>query len=632
MWTKAISLLLLAISLSIAYPQFNLKSENILNISKIINKIDLERNINTFRIVNAHATKQSCLSDDDIRWLSTNNTVNLQQANSPCGNLSSLTNDDMLLIRCLPPIFKADLLEMMIACLGNNRHVRILFIWNTEYNTAASLQQRQELKGQQQLLFEYCAQMHLLNVMSIYRDYAVDGHFYTFSYFPQFNIQRKTLVEDCFPDRIKDIKGAAIRTAPDQLDPWTIVWRDGQGIVQIGGFLTKIVREFALRINATLTFPVPVEPDVYDGVPLWSAQLRNDTVDVIIGTSTSAVVVNDVGTTTPVLPVDWIIMVPMPPLVPDSAVLLFILNSVLGLFMILLLFVFSVVLTFESVLWRRRCSPAATVQIFLWVFINVVLRCVIGQPSCVRVRATARYLKRCLYFTLFFSGIFMSTYISAGLQSYSTSKPPKYSRVKTMNDFVQSKIPMRASAFQREVLPFYIGAKKAEILRKNFVVEHSHDKLQRQRLSMDGTYAYNLLSPLWPVLARYQSNLPRPLYYISEQIYFSKSILMSIPIQKHSIYREALNNFLGQLHSAGLVDQWTRQGYDDMVAAKKLNTTRVTQVKREHLELEDFYWLWYLYGIGMSLAVLVFCTELWYYNKKIKNAVTAGRHVLEDVR
>ncbi|XP_036332474.1 uncharacterized protein LOC118743818 [Rhagoletis pomonella] len=632
MWTKAISLLLLAISLSIAYPQFNLKSENILNISKIINKIDLERNINTLRIVNAHSTKQSCLSDDDIRRLSSNKTVNLQQANSACGNLSNLTNDDMLVIRCLPPIFKADLLEMMIACLGNNRHVRILFIWNIEYTTAASLQRRQELKRQQQLLFEYCARMHLLNVVSLYRDYAVDGHFYTFSYFPQFNIQRKTLAEDCFPERIKDIKGAVIRTAMEQIDPWTLVWRDRQGNVQIGGFLIKIVREFTARINGTLTFPIAVQTDVYQGLPLWTTLLQNNTVDIITGILSWALERNGIDVSTPLLPVDWLVMVPMPPLVPDSEVLLFILNSVLGLFMILLLFVFSVVLTFETVLWRRRCSPTATVQIFLWVFINVVLRCVIGQPSCVRVRATARYLKRCLYFTLFFSGIFMSTYISAGLQSYYTSKPPKYARLETLNDLIQSKIPMKSSAFQKEILHTYIGVENAERLKQHFVVEPSHIKLQLQRLSMDGIYAYSLLSSLWPILARYQSNLPRPLYYISEEISFSKSIPMSIPIQEHSIYREALNNFLGQLHSAGLVDLWTRQGYDDMVAAKKLNTTRVTQVKREHLELEDFYWLWYLYGIGMSLGVLVFCTELWYYNRKIKNAVTADRHVLEDVR
>ena len=51
--------------------------------------------------------------------------------------------------------------------------------------------------------------------------------------------------EDFFPNRIKDLEGVAIRIALDQLEPWSLVLRNRNDGIEIGGFLARFVREFS---------------------------------------------------------------------------------------------------------------------------------------------------------------------------------------------------------------------------------------------------------------------------------------------------------------------------------------------------------------------------------------------------
>ncbi|XP_054736702.1 uncharacterized protein LOC129243596 [Anastrepha obliqua] len=612
------AILLLNSPLSVApfSSNWNFANTSCVNISQIINKIQLERKIYSFIIENAYNSSQSCLCDETIRMLSAYGTVRLLQANSSCSHTPSHSNDEILLIRCLPNRFVSDSLEAMVGCLKNKRNIRILFIWNTEYKTEL-IKHREELQKQQQLLFEYCAQMRLLNVISIYRDYVDDGHFYTFSYFPQFHVQRKAMKEDCFPDRIRDMKGVAIRFLPENIEPWIIVWRDRFGHIQVTGFVAKLLREFAKRNNGTLTYSVI---DNLAEVQNWLPLLKNDTADIVTGIGSSSLKSAGVDISTTLVSTDWIIMLPLPPLVPDSEVLLFLLNSVLGLFLLLLLLIFSFVLTLEGLLWRRL-SPKNSLRFFIWIFTNVVLRSIIGQPSCSVVHVKAKFTKRFIYIFLLLSGIFMSTYITAGLNSYLTSNPRKYSRLTTFEELITSEIKIKESERMYSTLTFYIDPKYAKSLETKFIIEPSSEQLQHQRSSLDTRFGYTVGDALWKALSRHQSYLPRPLFYVSENIYVIKNLLLSIPLQEHSIYTEALNNMIHQAKSIGLTDLWIRQIYDDMLAAKKINRTIVKLVEYEPLDLTYFYWLWWMYGFGVSLSVLVFCAEVWYYKRTQKKAL-----------
>ncbi|XP_054089501.1 uncharacterized protein LOC128922573 [Zeugodacus cucurbitae] len=609
-------LLLQSIPLLLGYPAYSWNSSNVFKIGHILKKIDLERKINTFVIVNAYNSRSSCLCDEDIKILSANTTVKLLKAVSPIPTSTGFANSELLLIRCLPESFSPELFESMLNSLRNRRYVRMLFIWNEEY-TSASSEKRLQLQKQQQLLFNYCAEKRLLNVIAIYQDYLKDGHFYTFSYFPQFHLERKSLDEDCFPNRIRDLKGVALRTLPDQLEPWSIVWRDRNDEIQIGGFLTKIVREFAKRNNATLTYPVPLETDVFVGIGTWAPLLQNDTVDVVCGITIAGDGNEFLDETAPVMIVDWTIMLPLPARIPDSEIFVFLLNSVLGLLLLILLFVFSSALTFESLVMQRRTSTESFF-FFLWTLTNVVLRGIIGQPSYVQVHISARFLKRFLYMILFLSGIFMSTLISASLQSYLTSSL-RYPRVNDMKDLYFSGMKIKISQYEYYLLPRYFSPYYLNALDKVLEIVPSFDEIQRQRTILDARYAFTILSPMWSVMTKYQSHLRQPLFYVNENLYLSKGIPMAIPMQTNSIFLQALNNMIHEIQSVGLMKLWANQVYDDMVAAKKLNITSVVNdVRREQLDLNSFYWLWWMYGVGVILSILVFLAELWYYERAKK--------------
>ncbi|XP_069964605.1 uncharacterized protein [Bactrocera oleae] len=504
----------------------------------------------------------------------------------------------------------------MLNVLQNRRNVRILFIWNEEY-TDASSEKLIQLQKQQQLLFKYCADMRLLNVIAIYRDYLKDGHFYTFSYFPEFHLERKTLDEACFPNRIKDLKGIALRTLSDQLEPWSIMWRDRNANIQISGFFTKILREFAKRNNATLSYPLPVEMGVFVELGIWVALLQNDTIDIVTGIAIAGYSNNSFDVSAAVLAVDWTIMLPLPSRIPDSEIFVFLLNSVLGLLILSLLFIFSSVFTFESLILERRTSTESFL-FFLWTLTNVVLRGIIGQPSYVRVELSVRLLKRFLYIFLFLSGIFMSTFISASLQSYLTSSL-RYPRINDFEELYHSGVKIKISKYEYNMLPLYFDVQNLKELEIILEVVPSFDEIQRQRIILDPRYAFTILSPMWSVMIKYQSHLRQPLFYVNEEIYMSKAIPMAIPMQKNSIFREALNNMINEIQSVGLLDLWTSQAYDDMVAAKKLNITNpANDVRSEILELSSFYWLWWLYGVGVSLSILMFFAELWCYDRAVK--------------
>ncbi|XP_012162479.1 uncharacterized protein LOC105665523 [Ceratitis capitata] len=595
---------------------------NFIDVGRIVGKINSERKIDTILLMNARNTSKCCLSDEDIKILSANNTVKLLWSGSNCASSTERLNSEMLLIRCVPENFAAEHLDQMVICLQNRRNVRMLFIWSSEY-TKVSPQQQVKLMQEQEQLFKYCAYRRLLNVIGIYRDYLSEGHYYTYTYFPQFQLQRKSLADDCFPDRVKDIKGLAIRTVHDQLEPWSLVWYDRMGNVKITGFLTKILNEFAARINGSITYPVAVQPGSFTGMGVSVALLQNNTIDIITGATSNTT--HDIGYSAVLLQLDWIFMLPVPPQIPDSELLLYLLNSVLGLFLLIFLFVFAFVLTWQNLHLRRACSVRLSLHFFCWILINVVLRSVIGQPSCTRVRVSAKFLKRFLHILLLFSGIFMSTLISASLQSCLTS-PLRRPRINTFPDLIKSSISVKISPGGFSLLDGLISKRYVRDLKKVLIVNTSIDELQRQRTNMDPHYGYTLFSNLWSVLARYQANLPQPLFYVSDEIYVTKGMPMTIPMQKNSIYENALSLMINQFHSVGLIELWHRQMYDDMVEARKLNATYQGQQPRNGIfDLEDFYWLWCVYGVGVTISILVFFAEIWHHRRAMKERDGARR-------
>lgn len=592
------------------------KDENVnfANFSKLIKRIRLERVIETLVVFNFHG-QQHCLDDDILHSLQPLNiTVILLNATSSCQLQGANVNSELMVVLCVTEPIQPVRLDMMVGCIGVVRNVRFLFIWHASY-VQASLGRRNELRQQMQKLFVYCASTKLLNVISVYSDFESDAHYYTYSYFPSFHLERKKLEDTCFPNRLKNMQGAALRTLPDQNEPRSIVWRDRWGRLQIGGYMAKVIETFAAQHNATISYPTLIVPDVTYEYEVIFGMLQNETIDFVMGLTGIGWKLNATQVSTPVLPLFWATMLPLPPTRPTRDIYVLIFKSIIGIILLLLWLIFSCLLTCERIRWhhdRRTCRN--TFRLFLFILTNVSLRGMLGQPTHIHI--SAAFTKRFICILLFLAGIYVSTTSTSYLQTYLTSSP-KLQRVNTFDELLRVPTRIKISSAEYNALIDYVGPRFLQKYKSVFLITSSINDYYYQRKTLDINFGYTVTQSLWKTLVEFQKKLGVHLFYISDRMHLAKNLQMGIPMSPHSIYRDKLNVLIQNLISAGLVEYWENLAYGDMVAAGKLNISISIPSNRDHsLTLEDLYWIWWLYGVGMSLAFVLFFVERRVRKKK----------------
>ncbi|XP_014102996.1 uncharacterized protein [Bactrocera oleae] len=581
---------------------------NFANFSKLIEKIRLERGIETVVVFEAFHGQQSCLGDDTLRSLQrTNITVILLSTTTSCQLQGADINSELLVARCVTEPIQPHLLDMMVRCLGVMRDVRVLFVWNANY-VQASPGRRNELRQQTRKLFVYCASTKMLNVISVYNDFESDGHYYTYSYFPSFHLERKKLEDSCFPNRLKNMQGAALRTLPDQNEPRSIVWRDRWGHLQIGGYMAKVIETFACHHNATISYPKLLVPDVTYEYDVVFSMLQNETIDFLMGLIAIGWRLNASQLSTPVISMFWAAMLPLPPTRPIRDIYVFIFKSVIGIILLLLLLSFSCLLTCESIRWRHhRRTCRNTFGLFLFTLTNTTLRSMLGQPT--HIHMPPAFTKRFICILLFLAGIYVSTTSTSYLQTYLTSSP-KLPRVNTFDELFDVPIRIKISLTEYNALIDFVGLRFLQKYESVFLITTSTNDYYYQRKTLNTNFGYSVPQSLWKTFVEFQRKYNVNLFYISDNMVLAKNIPMGIPMSPHSIYRGKLNVLIENLKSAGLVQYWENLAYGDMVAAGKLNVTISMPSNLEHsLTLGDLYWIWWLYGVGMSLAFGIFLVE-----------------------
>ncbi|XP_049303034.1 uncharacterized protein LOC125776175 [Bactrocera dorsalis] len=127
-------------------------------------------------------------------------------------------------------------------------------------------------------LFQLCEAEKMLNVVVIPVDFPQTNVFYSYTIFPKFHLEEKTLGSggvEVFPRRLKNLHGYGIRSMPDQILPHSFAY-ELDGRVQVGGYIVKIVQTFATSINATLFYPLPIKLKNYD--PVGVHRMSHDNV------------------------------------------------------------------------------------------------------------------------------------------------------------------------------------------------------------------------------------------------------------------------------------------------------------------------------------------------------------------
>lgn len=92
------------------------------------------------------------------------------------------------------------------------------------------------------------------------------------------------------------------------------------------------------------------------------------------------------------------------------------------------------------------------------------------------------------------------------------------------------------------------------------------------------------------------------------------TLRLSVLLQQHSECKEPLDYLIHRVHVMGLMDNWYRSTFYDMLKLKKisLQDPNIQRTEAKVITVHDMFWIWMVVVIGLGISGLVFLGELCY--------------------
>ncbi|XP_054747635.1 uncharacterized protein LOC129253335 [Anastrepha obliqua] len=279
------------------------------------------------------------------------------------------------------------LLKALLVSLEYRRQSKILFLINNSDTTATCddtfLQQ----------LFQFCWQSKMINVAALCSDYKLTAQFYSYTHFPIFALEYKTLNADLlhwgpiYPYRLGNLQGFKLPYIIGGSEPRVIVYNyNGRKIV--GGFAGHLFANFARKHNFSLYEPLPISSYTqFAPSQELIAAVRNNTVEISVALTYPNIPLN--GFTYPYEQTSFCIWAPVEADIPNSEFFWIVFEGLTFVLVMGTLVIISVVLSFA--LWQHGNRPA----ILDFFMHDACLRSVLGQS--IRELSGAPFVVRFIY-------------------------------------------------------------------------------------------------------------------------------------------------------------------------------------------------------------------------------------------
>ncbi|KAH8381714.1 hypothetical protein KR093_011133, partial [Drosophila rubida] len=265
---------------------------------------------------------------------------------------------------------------------------------------------------------------------------------------------------------------------------------------------------------------------------------------------------------------------------------------------------FSVI---ETLLAAATCRIFGRRYRFRWasLFVNMnSFSWVLGLPINVSRNRRSTSLHQIIMVMSIFS-LIITCYFNANLSTLFTNRPPDH-HITNFDELLASKLPIVFDNAFHQVDSVDLKQKEFNLHEEKALFVSTHERLQLI-FSQNSSYAYQISSKLWDCFDKYQKYYKRKTLCKHKELTIYEDTSLHVLLKNNSIYRKALNDYIGWSHDFGLLQHWIEKSIETLMDFSKRGKLSWHPTP---LSIVDLQWVWKLIGIGYSLAILVFIAEL----------------------
>ncbi|KAI8117543.1 hypothetical protein CVS40_10624 [Lucilia cuprina] len=494
-----------------------------------------------------------------------------------------------------------DLVKIMADILRFKRYNKLVIIKNAPQDNV----KMSEILD----FFYYCKLYKFPNLVLIFQDFHIKQNLYQYQIFPNLTTQKLNLNDNplvMFPNKFKNLYGAAVRTMPDQILPRTAAFIDKSGGLQTNYINGTLLMPFNITVGKTLFYE-----DIYN-------LTQHELID-IPASLTNYVLLNNTSIITKIYEINkWCIIVPIEPPLTYQDYLERNANHNFITYFMTLQYIFSILLVLSTKLWSLCRSLRFYTIRFNDILMNLNIVSGMFGGSFKLLPNPSKSL-RVIYISTFLSGLTFSIIISTRMQVFLTY--PYTYRIRSLKDlsYYNLRVLIPRNDYQYMVQYYNFSSEHMTLI---FKVAQDYEEFTQAQSSLNTSYAYPISSSLWFMFNALQTYTNKPIFRLT-QMCFPNTSLMAFVLPPDSLFMESLNRLITRVRDMGLLEFWLKTSCIDLVTMKKiyLQKDRIVIKKSTMLELIDFSYLWLSLLRYFIMAFLVFLGEiLWYrfWNKRNK--------------
>lgn len=479
--------------------------------------------------------------------------------------LGDFLNANLLVLACLPGIYRQDLLSTIADFLQFIRQTNILI----ELSTVQDV----DLANR---VLKFCLQNSMLNAALYFADFEKTRTLFGFDAYPNYALKTQLFGKEFFeiyPDKTIDLKGYPLRTQPDLSEPNTILYYDREGHARFAGYAWNMVEQYSRKHNASLQFSfTPELGKVLNNVQVMDLARKNlIDISASVQPTTLGHYQNYHEFVYPVHINSWCTMMP----------------------------------------FQRHMEVR---EFYAWILpgLTVILLTMLWLGRELLKGRWQRH-QRLLGIGWFVLAGLMASNIQGRLLTLFIL-PPGKGIIQSFAELQDSKTRILIYRNEYNMVNFDLRTKYASAF---YLTESVHELIDH-RNSLNTSFGYAVSKTKWLLYAEQQSHSSSQLFYYAENLCFYECIPFALVIPDNSPHREPLHRYILQIVESGLYNHWVSKSFYYMVQAGRLHIRDLGETRQSHtLTTQDLRDVLYACAMGLLISLTLFAVELIVYWVKV---------------